>query len=96
MTDFYYGWPMLERVFSRAELMDRMMRRLGVNTVAAMRIAHGLAWYEARSNCIACCHDQHRLAWLDHANQGSSAPDFCLNARFFQECSEKQSLRPAK
>ena len=31
MSDFCYGRPMLNRIFRQAELMDRVMERLGID-----------------------------------------------------------------
>ena len=58
MSDFCYSRSMFDRVFRQAELMDRMMERVGVNAAAAARIDKGMAWYEARTKCIACCSDR--------------------------------------
>ena len=45
MRDFCYSRPMLNRVLQHAELMDRMMERLGVDPAAAARLENGMAWY---------------------------------------------------
>lgn len=47
--DFIYNRPVLDRVFQQAELMDRMMQRVGITPIAAARIDRGMGWYEARS-----------------------------------------------
>ena len=54
MSDFCYSRPMLNRVLQQAELMDRMMERLGLDLAAAARLENGTVWYEARTRCIAC------------------------------------------
>ena len=54
MSDFCYSRPTLNRIFSHAALMDRMMERAGVDSAGAARIDSGMAWYEARTECIAC------------------------------------------
>ena len=90
MSDFCYSAPMLERVFRQAELMDRMMERVGVNPVAAARLDRGMAWYEARTKCIACHSERQCRAWIERsqADPSSEPPEFCQNAEFFRSCKE--------
>jgi hypothetical protein len=85
VSDFCYSRSMFDRVFRQAELMDRMMERVGVNAAAAARIDKGMAWYEARTKCIACCSDRQCRDWLarSEAQALSEAPKFCHNAEFF-------------
>ena len=64
MSDFCYTRPMFDRVFRQAELMDRMMGRVGVDPIAAARVDKGMAWYEARTKCIACCSERQCRDWL--------------------------------
>ena len=88
MTDFCYSRPMLSRVLQQAELMDRMMARLGVDPVAGARLENGMAWYEARTRCIACHSEPQCQDWLKRApaEHLAGAPDFCHNAAFFRRC----------
>jgi Family of unknown function (DUF6455) len=88
VTDFCYSRPMLNRVLQQAELMDRMMARLGVHPVAAARLENGMAWYEARTRCIACHSEPQCQDWLKRApaEHWVGAPDFCHNATFFHRC----------
>jgi hypothetical protein len=65
MSDFCYSRPTFNRIFGQAELMDRMMGRVGVNPAIAARIDQGMAWYEARMNCISCCHEHECRNWLE-------------------------------
>jgi hypothetical protein len=79
---------MMQRVLKQADTMDQMMQCLGVEPVRAARIDKGMAWYEARSRCIACIHDQRCRNWIA-ARQGASVlgpPEFCQNAAFFPQC----------
>jgi hypothetical protein len=59
MSDFCYSRSMFDRVFRQAELMDRMMERVGVNAAAAVRVDKGMAWYEAQafSEVPEFCHN---------------------------------------
>jgi hypothetical protein len=84
MSDFCYSRPMLERVLRQAELMDRMTERLGMDRAALARIDQGMAWYEARSRCIACCRETVCRQWLETARAPAAPPDFCANAGFFR------------
>ena len=88
MSDFCYSRPMFDRVFRQAELMDRMMERVGVNPAAAARVDKGMAWYEARTKCIACCSERQCRDWLarSEAQAFSEPPEFCHNAEFFRYC----------
>jgi hypothetical protein len=88
MSDFCYSRPMLNRVLQQAELMDRMMGRLGVDLATAARLENGMAWYEARSTCIACHSERQCQEWLKRAPVEPSlrSPDFCHNAAFFRRC----------
>ena len=68
MSDFCYGRPMLNRIFRQAELMDRVMERVGVDLPVAARLDRGMAWYEARTKCIACCNERQCRAWLERSD----------------------------
>ena len=86
MSDFCYSRPMLNRVLHQAELMDRMMERLGVDLAAAARFENGMAWYEARSQCIDCHSERQCQEWLKRAEPSIGPPDFCHNTAFFRSC----------
>jgi hypothetical protein len=88
MSDFCYSRPMLDRVFQQAELMDRMMARVGVDPALAARVDSGMAWYEARTGCIACCHEPACRQWLEKAAAVPAPPEFCANTEFFRSCLE--------
>ena len=88
MSDFRYSRPMFDRVFHQAELMDRMMGRVGVNPATAARVDKSMAWYDARTKCIACCSERQCRNWLasSMAAAFSESPEFCHNAEFFRGC----------
>lgn len=91
MSDFCYSRPTFNRIFGQAELMDRMMGRVGVNPAVAARIDQGAAWYEARINCISCCHEHECRNWLECSEGLPMPPDFCPSAEFFRSCAEQSS-----
>ena len=91
MRDSSYSWPMHNRVLRQAELMDRMMGRVGVNPAVAARVDQGAAWYDARTNCISCCREHECREWLECTEGLSMPPDFCPNAEFFRSCAEQSS-----
>ncbi len=88
MGDFCYDFPILKRVLAQAEHMDRVMDKIGVNPVIAIRADGGGAWYEARTRCIDCTSDSKCRAWLDaRRSEGPlDAPEFCPNREFFDAC----------
>jgi hypothetical protein len=90
MSDFCYSWPMFNRIFHQVELMDRMMEVVGVNAAIAVRVDEGAAWYEARTNCLSCCHECECRDWLVCSEGLLMPPDFCPNAAFFRSCTEAE------
>ena len=87
MSDYCYSFPVFRRVLDRADLMDRVMARVGTDRLHAMRADEGVAWYEARSRCIACTADNRCRTWLDAQpdSSGNSPPPFCPNAAFLAD-----------
>jgi Family of unknown function (DUF6455) len=83
VSDFCYSRPMLNRIFRHAELMDRMMERVGVDPGVAVRLDRGMVWYEARSTCVSCCKEQQCHRWLQGSKGLQAPPEFCPNAEFF-------------
>jgi hypothetical protein len=86
MSDLLFCRPMLQRILRQSELMDRMLAHVGVDPAAAMRIDRGMAWYEARSRCIACNRDRDCRDWLRSADGPAEPAEFSPNARFFSLC----------
>ena len=84
MSDYCYSFPVFKRVLHRADLMDRVMARVGTDPVRAMRAEQGMCWYQARTRCIECNADVQCRAWLKAQPDGkpAAAPAFCPNARF--------------
>jgi len=86
MSDFCYGRPMLERIFRQADLMDRVMERIGVDPSTAARLDRGMAWYQARSRCIACCTECQCRACVERPDPLPGPPPSCPNGDFFRRC----------
>ena len=91
MSDRGYRRPMLDRVFRHAELMDRMMERIGINAAAAARLEKGMAFYKARTRCIGCCRERQCSDWLARSDSDASGepPEFCGDAEFFRRLRSK-------
>ena len=94
MSDFCYSLPVLNRIFHQVELMDRMMGLVGVDPAVAGRVDKGTAWYEARTNCISCCHERECRNWLECSEGLPVPPDFCPNLEFFGRCAETAPAAP--
>jgi hypothetical protein len=88
MSDFCYSRPLLDRILRQAELMDRVMERVGVDASAAARLDKGMAWYEARVACVECSSQRECLDWLARLPGSASPqpPEFCHNSEFFRSC----------
>jgi hypothetical protein len=85
MSDTERLWPTLEQIRRREELMDRMMRKRGVDVLAALCVDGGLAFMEARAKCRFCLHEEACRRWLT-IKAPRRSPDFCPNAAFFSSC----------
>ncbi len=88
MSDYCYSFPIFNRVQTQAATMDRMVEKVGVDPLVAVRVENGMAWYEARTRCLECRSAERCTAWLDCTTHDGDAdvPDFCPNNRFFQKC----------
>jgi len=75
--------PLSTQVHRQAELMDRMMRALGIDGAAAVRLDCGCAFALARTQCLHCQSSRGCEAWLASAGCPSSPPEFCAAAAFF-------------
>lgn len=78
-------WPMVAQVERQAELMERMMRVLGVDEAAAARRDRGEAFARARTVCLNCTASRECDVWLGAARRVVCPPRFCPNATLFQE-----------
>ncbi len=96
MREHLYRFPIANRVFDQADLLDRMMSRTGVDPVVAIRSDGGASWREARSRCIDCAADRLCRDWLDAApcNGPLHVPTFCPNGEFFKACLQGEPEAP--
>jgi hypothetical protein len=96
VSDFCFSRPMLNRVMRQAEVMDRVMERIGVDPAVATRLDRGMGWYEARSRCIACCNEALCANWLRRSlTVTAELPTFCPNAAFFHACESANVIDPS-
>jgi hypothetical protein len=86
MSDLLFSRPMLRRILAQAELMDRMLLRLGVDEAALARLGGGMGLYEARTRCLACRNERACRAWLEGWTDPADPSEFCPNASFFARC----------
>ncbi len=88
-------WPLLRQTFHRFELMNAMMRAIGIDEASAARLDHGQAIATAREQCLACqstCRCARFLDELDkRTGRMSACPNFCLNVHFFERCAGKRN-----
>jgi hypothetical protein len=78
-------WPMACRVWHLAELLDRMVGRLGVTSVAA-RLDEGYGLLEARTRCHDCVAVAQCEAWLSVSAVEPAILGFCPNAAYLERC----------
>lgn len=86
MSDYCYGFPLLNQVLKQVELMDRMIDRLGLTPIEVIRYDKGASWYEARTRCIDCQTVNECKVWLAKTAIDGAAPEqpaFCPNAALF-------------
>jgi hypothetical protein len=76
-------WPTPEQLRRRLDLMDRMMRKRGVDVCAALGVDGGMAFIEARAKCRYCRNEEACCRWLT-IRAPRTNPDFCPNAGFFR------------
>jgi len=82
MSDMSYS----QRVLRQADLMARMMSRLGVDLTDATGRDGGLAWYEAQAKCIFCRNARMCADWLKQVEPIAGSAEFCPNTKFFWSC----------
>jgi|SRR5581483_6856171 len=75
----------LNQIRRRQALMDSMMEQCGVDTLKAVRVDNGDAFFTARAKCRDCVHEDDCRRWLLE-KPGSLPPNFCPNADYFRMC----------
>lgn len=93
MNEHLYRFPIVNRVFEQADLLNRMMTCTGIDPIVAIRSDGGASWQEARARCIDCVADRQCRDWLDAdpCNGPLHIPPFCPNGEFFKACLGKGS-----
>jgi hypothetical protein len=64
---------------ARVALMDRMMRKLGVDRQLKVVADHAAVTHRAVDRCRSCGHQDECSIWLDEHQQADSPPDYCRN-----------------
>ena len=82
-------WPLQRHVWDQEALMDRVMARLGIEPLVAVRSNQGRDIIAARDRCVACQSNRNCARWLDAAVVLSAAPVFCPNAQIFAAWRDK-------
>jgi len=91
MIDFCLAPETLERVARQTELMDGMLRWLGIDPDTAAESDIRAEWCEARFRCVDCRSSRAcaRFLAMSKGARGQDVPRFCANMLFFHECSLK-------
>ncbi|ESY72925.1 DUF6455 family protein [Mesorhizobium sp. M0051] len=69
----------LVSVDARTALMDRMMRKLGVDRQLKIVSDHEAVVHRAADRCRSCGHQDECAIWLDEHQQADDPPDYCRN-----------------
>ena len=67
-------------VDTRTALMDRMMRKLGVDKQLKIVPDHIAVTSRAVDRCRSCGHQDECSIWLDEHQQADNPPDYCRNS----------------
>jgi len=65
---------------ARTTLMDRMMRKLGVDRQLKVVADHTAVTKRAVDRCRSCGHQDECSVWLDEHQQADNPPDYCRNS----------------
>lgn len=71
------------RLTSRADLMDRMMRKLGLAEEMKQLPDHAGVYRRAANRCLSCDQPDACEEWLNANTDPASAPPFCRNSELF-------------
>jgi len=75
-----------QKLLHQANLMARMMERVGVDVALAGSKEGGLPWYEGQTKCIFCRNVKRCSEWLDGTEPLANPAEFCPNIKFFRSC----------
>jgi hypothetical protein len=86
---------MFRHVERQATRMADMIQKVEVDTTKLVRLRVGVAYAEARTNCLQCRNSRECLLWLDAIPASGETPTFCPNFELFESCkrSSSDSLR---
>ncbi len=79
--------PMTGRVWHLADLLARMIERVGAGAMAA-RLDRGAGLLEAHARCHGCIAARDCERFLADGDAAAPIPEFCPNAAFFRRCIE--------
>ena len=80
--------PMCRRFEHQELLFNRMIERCGIDVGRAVRLEHGEAYAQARTNCLLCRAWVECAHWLDAESE--QTPAFCPNLALFCKCMPAQ------
>ncbi len=69
----------INRITAKAELMQAMLRRVGVDDWFGKDPRRAATLRRATMNCMSCGHQVQCQTWLEGHLQADRAPDFCSN-----------------
>lgn len=75
---------LLDRISNRADLMERMMRKLGVREAVTQMPDAPSVMRNATIRCVSCSHSKECASWLDAATVPAHAPGYCRNRELFE------------
>ncbi|RST85525.1 hypothetical protein EJC49_15675 [Aquibium carbonis] len=78
----YLGF--LERMSSKADLMERMMRKLDVRDAITEMPAAPSVLRNAAFRCMTCGHAGECKSWLEENQAPEHAPGYCRNKDLFE------------
>jgi hypothetical protein len=78
----------LERIANKADLMERMMRKLGVRQAITDMPGAPYVLRDATVRCMTCGHAGECRSWLAANEAPAHAPGFCRNKDLFEVVSE--------
>lgn len=83
-------WPQTDRVWRQLAQFDRVLERIRVDPVFAVRVNRGAAVKQACDICLACLRQQECRSLLD-GGEASAIMAFRPNAGFFDQCPRRGS-----
>jgi hypothetical protein len=82
------GLGFMERMATKADLMERMMRKLDVREAIADMPAAPSVLRNAAFRCMTCGHAAECVSWLDRNEAAEHAPGYCRNKDLFEFAAE--------